>query len=89
MAKMKNLTIVEVEIFNFLRNRLKEKPDKKMTSTFVRLKDKLLRNEGNPLEARSFMYLDIIGWLESKIRNIPVQEVIKEKYKAKITAVNN
>ncbi|WP_447642216.1 MULTISPECIES: hypothetical protein [Chitinophagaceae] len=86
MAKMKNLTIVEEEIFNFLRNSLKQKPGKKMTEAFFNLKNKLERYEGNPLEARSFMYLDIIGWLESKIRNIPVQEVIKQKYKAKMMA---
>lgn len=84
MAKMKNLTIVEEEIFNFLRNSLKQKPGKKMASAFSNLKNKLEKYEGNPLEARSFMYLDIIGWLESKIRNVPVQDVIKEKYKAKM-----
>jgi hypothetical protein len=26
------------------------------------------------------MYLDIISWLESRIRNVPVQEVIRERY---------
>jgi len=84
MAKMKNLTIVEEEIFHFLRNTLKQKPGKQLTSAFVHLKNKLEKYEGNPLEARSFMYLDIIGWLESKIRNIPVQDVIKERYKARM-----
>ncbi len=84
MAKMKNLTIVEEEIFNFLRNSLKQKSDKQMTNAFIRLKNKLAKYDGNPLEARSFMYLDIIGWLESKIRNIPVQDVIREKYESKL-----
>ncbi|MFT4204177.1 MAG: hypothetical protein QM610_09720 [Chitinophagaceae bacterium] len=88
MAKMKNLTIVEEEIFHFLRNSLKQKPGKQMTKPFVQLKNKLEKYEGNPLEARSFMYLDIIGWLESKIRNIPVQDVIKERYRAKIAEEN-
>ena len=26
------------------------------------------------------MYLDMISWLESKIKQVPVQDVIREKY---------
>jgi hypothetical protein len=26
------------------------------------------------------MYLDIISWLDSRIRNVPVQEVIRERF---------
>lgn len=90
MAKMKNLTIVEEEIFNFIKKTLTiSSSSKMMTKAFIQLKNKLEKYEGNPLEARSFMYLDIIGWLESKIRNIPVQEVIKEKYKEKMATSEN
>ena len=32
------------------------------------------------------MYLDIISWLESKINNTPVQDVIRQKY---LTAVKH
>jgi len=32
---------------------------------------------------RAFMYLDIISWLESKLENIPVQEIMKRKFEAK------
>lgn len=88
MAKMKNLTIVEEEIFKFLRGTLQQKPGKQMANTFIQLKNKLEKHQSDPLEARSFLYLDIIGWLESKIRNIPVQEVIKEHYKAKMHLQN-
>jgi hypothetical protein len=34
----------------------------------------------DPQERRSFMYLDFISWLESRIRDIPVQDVIRERY---------
>jgi len=44
------------------------------------LKEKLQRYEGNPLETRSFMYLDITGWLESKIQNVPVQQIRKKRF---------
>src|SRR4051812_10604697 len=79
MAKMKNLSVVEEEIFKFLRKSFSLAPDK-VIPAFKTLKEKLQRYEGNPIETRSFMYLDIIGWLECKIRNVPVQQVRREKF---------
>ena len=38
------------------------------------------QDEGNPLEARAFAYLDVISWLESKISGVHVQDVIREKF---------
>ncbi|CAN5533961.1 hypothetical protein BH10BAC2_BH10BAC2_09220 [soil metagenome] len=80
MAKMKNLSVVEEEIFRFLRKSFSLAPDK-MIPSFKLLKEKLQRYEGNPLETRSFMYLDVIAWLECKIQNVPVQQVRRERYK--------
>lgn len=81
MAKMQNLSVVEEEIFSFLKKSFRF--DKKQIKTaFVALKSKLEKYKDNPLESRSFMYLDIISWLESKIKNVPVQEIMREKYKA-------
>jgi hypothetical protein len=82
MAKMENLSKVEEEIFSFLRNSFRVgahalKPE------FEKLLAKLRRYEGNPLETRAFAYLDIISWLESKINNVNVQDVIREKYKSR------
>jgi hypothetical protein len=51
-----------------------------MTPAFKMLKEKLERYQGNPLETRSFMYLDIISWLESKIQQVPVQQVRRQKF---------
>ena len=79
MAKMKNLTTVEEEIFKFLRKSFALSPTK-IIPAFKSLKEKLERLEGNPLESRSFMYLDIIAWLECKILNVPVQEIRKQKF---------
>ena len=36
--------------------------------------------KNHPYERRAFLYLDIISWLESKIENKPVGEVIRQKY---------
>ncbi|MCO5241851.1 MAG: hypothetical protein M9904_17550 [Chitinophagaceae bacterium] len=80
MAKMQNLSIVEEEIFRFLRKSF-HIDQRQMKTAFVALKGKLEKYKDNPLESRSFMYLDIISWLESKIQYVPVQEVIQQKYK--------
>lgn len=79
MAKMKNLNVVEEEIFKFLRKSF-SLTSAKIFAEFAPLKEKLEAIKGNPLATRSFMYLDIVGWLESKIENVPVQEIIRNKY---------
>jgi hypothetical protein len=38
------------------------------------------------LKQGAFSYLDIISWLESKINNVNVQDVIREKYKQSVAA---
>lgn len=82
MSKMENLSKVEDEMFSFLRrsfhvgaHALKPEFEKLLTS--------LKQYEGNPLESRAFVYLDVISWLESKISDVNVQDVIREKFKKK------
>src|SRR6201996_2211683 len=79
MAKMQNLSLVEEEIFKFLRKSFNVTPDR-LKPEFTKLLEKLKRYEKNRFETRAFMYLDIISWLESKIKNVPVQDVIREKF---------
>ncbi|MBV9987599.1 MAG: hypothetical protein JO301_07965, partial [Chitinophagaceae bacterium] len=79
MYKMQNLSTVEEEIFRFLRRSFKVSP-KQMKPQFEALLASLLPLEKNRLESRAFMYLDIISWLESKIHNQPVQQIIRQKY---------
>ena len=69
----------EEEIFKFLRKSFSLNPSE-ILGEFKLLRDKLEVVKGNPLATRSFMYLDIIGWLESKIENVPVQQIIRNKY---------
>jgi len=81
MAKMENLTIVEEEMFKFLRNsfhvhRQRLKPElEKFLVTIKKL-------EKNRFQTRSFAYLDIISWVESKVLEKPMSTIIKEKYLA-------
>jgi len=81
MAKMKNLSTVEEEIFLFLRRSF-SLSSRQLAPAFMELKEKLEKLQGHPLETRSFMYLDIIAWLESKISGVPVQEVRRRRFLA-------
>jgi hypothetical protein len=79
LAKMKELNIVQSEILRFLKRELYSDPQR-LRNAFIKLKDKLAPYETHPFERRSFLYLDIISWLESKIDGIPVQTVIQKKF---------
>lgn len=79
MAKMNHLNRVEVDIFKFLRNSF-SLPQNAIIPAFKKLKKQLEQTEKNPLTTRSFMYLDIQSWLESKIRNVPVEIVVREHF---------
>jgi tetratricopeptide (TPR) repeat protein len=79
MSNMKNLSSVETRIFGFLR-KVFTMSKKEINVQLQLLFDELKPLENNPLEARSFLYLDILSWLESKLKGVSVQSVITEKY---------
>jgi hypothetical protein len=79
IAKNKDLGQMMEEILKFLRKNIYSNP-KALRSAFADLKEKLVQLSQNPYERRSFLYLDIISWLESKIEGIPVQNVIHRKF---------
>jgi hypothetical protein len=83
MAKMENLSVVEEEIFKFIRSSF-QLSYRKLKPEFEKLLEKLKSYEHNRYETRAFSYLDIISWLESKVRNEPVQNVIREKFLKKL-----
>jgi hypothetical protein len=70
---------VEEEMFKFLRQSFHLRP-KQVQPAFQQLLDRLKKYERNRFETRAFSYLDITSWLESKVKNIKVQDVIREKY---------
>lgn len=79
MAKMQNLTVVEEEMFKFLRSTF-HISRKKVQPEFVKFLDKIKQFEKNRFETRSFAYLDIISWVESKVYGKTMSEIIKEKH---------
>lgn len=88
MTRMEHLSVVEEEILKFLRASFRIPPSE-LKGTFNNLLTKLKQHENNPLETRAFSYLDIISWLESKIYGKPIQQVIRQKYLARIASAEN
>lgn len=84
LSKLEDLHEVQREIFRFLRKtpRIQKSETRK---EFIRLKAQLVKLETDPYERRPFLYLDIISWLESKIENRPVKDVIKDKFEQRNT----
>jgi tetratricopeptide (TPR) repeat protein len=79
IRKMNDLNSVQEEILKFLRNLSSVEPEY-LKKEFVKLRDRLIEIQKQPYQRRAFLYLDIIGWLESKIDEKPVQDIIKERF---------
>jgi tetratricopeptide (TPR) repeat protein len=79
MVKMKNLTVVEEEIINFLRSAFNLWP-RQLKPALEKLLEKIKHLEKNRYETRAFAYLDIVSWVESKVQDKPMSEVIYNKY---------
>lgn len=82
LIKMNDLHEVQKEMIRFLRNLPNISP-LEIKEEFRKLHTTLKQYEDHPYERRAFLYLDIISWLESKIENKPVSEIIKEKVQMK------
>ena len=80
LIKMNELHLVQKRFIIFLRNLSNIYPHE-LKSAFVNLHKELKVFEDHPYEKRSFMYLDIISWLESKIQNVTVESIVKKKAK--------
>jgi tetratricopeptide (TPR) repeat protein len=80
LLKMNELHLVQQRIIAFLRNLSSIYPHE-LKQAFINLHKELKAFEDHPYEKRSFMYLDIISWLESRIENVSVESVIRKKSK--------
>ena len=81
MAKMKNLTVVEEEMFRFLKNSFEVSP-RKLKPELEKFLNNIKHLEKNRFETRAFAYLDIISWVESKVYEKSMRDVIYGKYLA-------
>ncbi len=79
LIKMEDLYEVQKEMIKFLR-RLGDIYPNELKKEFIKLHEKFKEFEEHPYERRAFLYLDVISWLESKIDNKPVNEIIRNKF---------
>lgn len=79
MSKMKNLTVVEEEIFRFVKTSFGLSP-RQLKPELEKFLNTIKHLEKNRFETRSFAYLDIISWLESKVHEKPLSKIIHDKY---------
>ncbi len=79
MAKMGNLTVVEEIMFKFLRNSFLQ-PRSKIKQELENFLHSIKKLEKNRFQTRTFAYLDIISWVESKVYQKPLSEIIGNKY---------
>ncbi len=85
LLKMNEIMIFHQIIIDFLRSSLFRNREE-LIDSFRQLRDEFLKLENHPFEKRSFLYLDVISWLESKIYNQPVEKII---YRKRIGAVES
>lgn len=78
LLKMNDLHKVQKEIIKFMRN-LGEIYPHELKDALIQLHTSLKQYENHPYERRAFLYLDILSWLESKIENKPIGEIIRAK----------
>ena len=81
LLKMNDLHEVQKEMIKFIKG-LQDIYPQDIKEAFRKLHKKLKVHEDHPYEGRAFLYLDIISWLESKIDNKPVGQVVREKYQS-------
>ena len=78
LIKMNNLHVVQRKMMLFLRSLTDMYPNE-LKNAFIKLHKDLKQYENHPYEKRSFLYLDILSWLESNIEGIPISKIVKKK----------
>ena len=79
MAKKQNVTVLEEEMFKFLRTSF-QLPRNKLRTELETFLQKIKKFEKNRFETRAFAYLDIISWVEGKVYQKPMATIIHDKY---------
>ncbi|MDD5571761.1 MAG: hypothetical protein PHD97_11495 [Bacteroidales bacterium] len=88
LLKKDDMHLFQSAIMRFLKKLSKISSNKELVNAYAELKEQLLPLENNTYEKRAFVYFDVISWLESKIENRTVEEIIREKAIKKIEDSN-
>ena len=81
LDKMNDLQQVQKEMMHFLK-RLNSVYASDLKEAFRKLYETLKPYVHHPYERRTFYYLDVLSWLQSKVEGIPVGEVIRRRFLA-------
>ena len=67
-------------ILNFIKKELPKTPNpQQLIKVFKKLRKDLFEIMNDPYEKKAMEYFDFISWLDSKIKNKPFVDIIKEK----------
>ncbi|MBA3704539.1 MAG: hypothetical protein H0W84_01145 [Bacteroidetes bacterium] len=78
-SKKKKINKVETILLNFFRNCTGVETKKEKIDSLIRLKDQLTPLQKDPYESLEFKEFNYIDWLESKIQNRTLAEMMKNK----------
>jgi len=78
LLKMENLQAVQKEFIVSIRA-LSDVYPHEIKREFKKIYERLQKFENHRYEKRAFLYLDILSWLESKIENTTIGEIIRKK----------
>lgn len=87
LKKQNNLFKFEQLVLDFIKDCFKIKNEKELIILFKKLKTGFEKIISDPVEKVLFDYFDYISWLDSKITNKPLYEILKQKYLKKTTNV--
>ncbi len=79
LSKKDDLQLFQRHILEFIKQLEKNMTSRALIDQFQELRDQLLTLVDSRYEKRAFIYFDIISWLESKIQERKVGDIIKEK----------
>lgn len=80
--KMKNPSELHYKIVNFF-SEVNDNNPADQVAAFKEFGRQLEESGKNQYDKRTLVYIDIHGWIKSKLRNVDVIEIIKEKVKVK------
>ncbi len=79
LMKMNDLQEVQQEMLAFLK-RINSLYEADLREELRQLYERLKPYEDHPFERRTFYYLDVLSWLESKLEGVSVGEVIRRRF---------
>lgn len=88
LHQLNDLNEVYLKIMQFIKKILKAE-QREIKQLFSKLRDELVTYTTHPYEKRTFYYLDIISWLDSKITGKPMLTVMQQRRNMAISRRNN